>query len=176
VNPVLSFEIQPRLGSSVGSSPVVPDTGEAHRAVEKSLHTAGSRPVDGSGNQALLHALREEVAQALDLRTLTEDGNVGVAAGPHLVRPTHEATDLAGEVARQVRHEAREVTSVSGRHEQVEVVGEEEKAMDRHFEALGGPAEDTDDDSAKLGRGPKEETTLDSALGDLDDGARRDIA
>src|SRR5882672_8673073 len=67
-------------------------------------------------------------------------------------------------------HTARELVGVLDVEEEMQVVRREDVATTTDFVQALGPSEDADDDLVELAAGPKEETAVDGAAGDLDQG------
>jgi hypothetical protein len=81
-----------------------------------------ARPIPHPFHQVLLDSVRQDVREALDLRSLFlgDDGHV-VAALEDVSLPAGQAVDLAGELGLDVAHEAGDLLGVLDYGEDVEV-------------------------------------------------------
>ena len=101
---------------------------------------------------------------------------IGFVGDLGLLVPVGQASDLSGEVAADVAHESGQLVGVLGGDDEVVVIRQEDEGVNRHVEELLGSPEDSVDDPAQLGRGPEQESTLESPLSDLHGETWRDMA
>src|SRR3954463_1012070 len=131
-----------------------------------------SRPILGPCDQAFFATVREEVLQPLDLGPLlAADHDRPVSSGPEFLGPVMEPAGFPGDVRAHVAHEPAELEGVVDVEEEVVVGGGEHVAADAHLVEALGPPEDAEDDLVELPAGPKEETAVEGAAGDLDEGS-----
>jgi hypothetical protein len=165
-----TIECLPPVAGGVLLSAVEPVAGGI-LALDQRPGDLHSRPVLGTCDEALFTAVREKVLQSRDLRCfLVADHDGLVSPRPDLVGPAVEPADLAGEVGIDIAHEIRKLAGVVDVEQEVIVGGEELVAAATDFVEALGPSEDADDDLVELPAGPKEETAVDCAAGDLDQG------
>ncbi|MEZ5333460.1 MAG: hypothetical protein R2991_15820 [Thermoanaerobaculia bacterium] len=146
---VLTTPYGPVLSRSVDPLPY------SRCAGEELLCAVRPWPLERRRNQALLHSLLEEVAQAADLRLrLVRNGNGAVAAREHDSVPVMETLHLLGQLGLEVAHESSQPDGFMTDDEKVEVVGEEAIVDDSHAVAPRGPSEGADHGSIERWRRP----------------------
>ena len=140
-------------------------------ALDQSPRDVHSRPVLGTCDKAFFTAVREQVLQSLDLcSVLAADHDRLVSPRPELLGPAIEPAGFAGEVRVYVAHELGELAGVVDVEEKVVVRGGKHVSADADLVETLGPSQDADDDLVELPAGPKEETAVEGAAGDLDQG------
>ncbi|GMU65002.1 MAG: hypothetical protein AMXMBFR36_12760 [Acidobacteriota bacterium] len=116
--------------------------------------------------------MTKDVEQAFDLGgRLRGDGDRLIATPPESLSPANRAADLAGEVGVQVVHESCEALGVRSREQQVVVVTEEGKGVNRYriapYCAGKYAAAELSDAMGRL----EQESALERPRGDLDEAA-----
>ena len=97
-------------------------------------------------DETLLDSLREELAQASDLRLgLMGDDDALVAPIPELAAPIVEPTHLAGDVAVDESHEVAQLFRALGHDEHVVVIREEGEGAEVDLGAPLGPSQNAKD-------------------------------
>ena len=116
----------------------------------------GAGPVDRRGDEALLDAVGEDLAEPADLGFgLLRNQDRLIPAPPELLPPANEPTRLTGEIGVEVVHEARQALGAGDGHEQVKVVGEEGEGVDLDRVEPGGAGEDAEGEITKQRRTEK---------------------
>jgi hypothetical protein len=140
-------------------------------ALEQGPGDVDPRPILGPCDKAFFASVREEVLQPLDLGPLlVADHDRPVSLGPELLGPAIEPAGFPGDVRAHIAHEPAELAGVVDVEEEVVVRGGKHVPADAHLVAALGPSQDADDDLVELPARPKEETAVDGAAGDLDQG------
>lgn len=115
----------------------------------KGVDAVRAWPVAEPCHQALLAAVREQVAEPTDLRLLFGAyGNRLVAALEQGPAPAMEAAGLFGEIRVDVAAEARELARILGRKERVPVIGEADEGVNVDVVERCGASKNADEDLA----------------------------
>lgn len=138
----------------------------------KSPRRMDPRPVPRPGYESLLAAVREQVSETIDLRSLfLADDNRLIPASPDLFFPIVESTHFSSQVGIDVIHETRQLKSVLYTQKKMVVVGEEDEGMEFDGVVPLSPCQYPKDDDSQLFRGFEKESTLNRPTGHLHQGA-----
>lgn len=124
-------------------------------------------------HEVLLDSVRQDVCEALDLSPLFlgDDGHV-VAALEDVSLPAGQAVDLAGELGLHIAHEAGDLLSVFDDSKDVEVGRQGGDGTEGEVVVSLASSEDAEGKVVERRAGAEEETSLDGAGGDENEGSR----
>ena len=166
------LEGQALVAGGVLPRPLEPVAGQG-LAVEQGSTGLHARPISHPLHQVLLDSVRQNVGEALDLRSLFlgDDGHV-VAALEDVALPAGQAVDLAGELGLDVAHEAGDLLGVLNHSEDVEVRRERGDGTEGKVVVSLASSEDAEDEVVERRARAEEEASLDGAAGDEDESSR----
>jgi hypothetical protein len=131
-----------------------------------------SGPVPRLVHEIFLNAVRQAVAQSLDLSSLLgADYDRLVASAEDLLLPAGQASDLPGQLGEEVAHESGELSGILGPEQEVHVVGDADQEADPDLVTALGPGEGPDEDLVELGTGAEQGTAMERPAGDLGQGS-----
>ena len=130
--------------------------------------TAQAGPLLTVADQALLHAVGEDVAKAVQEPLLVQHRLRRVPALPERASPVHECSHLLRDVREKVLHELREVPPGCS-HEQVQVIRGEAEGKELHPKLAHRPSEYTPEDVVRPRGWTEKQASLQAAYGCKDD-------
>jgi hypothetical protein len=140
-------------------TPVPVEEREAGRFPEQRVEARQPRPIGVVCDQPLLHAVRQDVAEAVELRLHVEHRLAGKPALPERPVPAVQHAELPREVRQQELHEPRQRHALRT-HQKVQVVGHEEVPAERNPVAPRGARENAPDDVSNLRRRTQQQSPM----------------